>query len=322
MSYPLLRGRRLLVSVAIASLTAAVVWVGQSPPAALSDFTYIDAGARALIAGQNPYTQTALPFPLYYPLPALLLTLPFALLPFQASMSAFVGVGVGCLAWAWSRTPWRLWGLVSAPLVHAVLLGQWSPWLTAGIAVPWIAGAWVAKPSVGLAYLVAWPRREAVIGGAVLLTLSLVVAPAWPRDWLANLHRTPQYVAPIFRPWGWLLLFAWLRWRRSEARLLGMLAFIPHTVAFHEMLPLLLIAQRPRALAVLMGLGYVGAALMVTHVPMSSTMVARMLNAQWPYLLAFGYLPALVLVLWRDRAQPPPLVGVSLAVDRVSESRT
>jgi hypothetical protein len=197
----------------------------------------------------------------------------------------------------WSVDGWRRWILVSAPALEAVLIGQWSPWLTAAVGLPWLGVVWAAKPTIGLPLFAGWPSRWAFAAGLALLVLSLILLPHWPADWLAALGDTPHYKSPVQRVGGALLLLAFLRWRRPEARMLGLLALMPHTTGVYEQLPLLLIPQTGRAFAVLLGLSYLAAGLVYTRDTFGPS-VAGTLDAQWPYFLVLVYLPALVMVLW------------------------
>jgi hypothetical protein len=192
---------------------------------------------------------------------------PFGVLSNRVAVSLFTALGMAFLAWGLERGPlFRRWMLVSAPALQNVLLGQWSPWLTAAVGLPWLGVVWAAKPTIGLALFAGWPSRWAFFGGLAVLVLSLLLLPHWPADWLTALRSTPQYMAPVQRPGGALLLLAFLRWRRPEARLLGVLSLMPHTAGVYESLPLLLIPQSGKRFAVLLGLQYLAAFLAYTVV--------------------------------------------------------
>ena len=70
--------------------------------------------------------------------------------------------------------------LLSAPFLNAVVLGQWSPLLTAAAVFPLLGWAWASKPSLGAALFAAYPSRRAALSGIAIVGLSLVVMPAWP----------------------------------------------------------------------------------------------------------------------------------------------
>jgi len=287
-----------------------LVWVGHAPPAFRADFDYFWTAGRAVVHGADPYAAVreavqrgALPWPFYYPATAALLMAPFGLLPYRFAVSIFTAFGMALLALSMRRGPrWRRWIVVSAPAVQNILLGQWSPWLTAAVGLPWLGITWAAKPTIGVALFTGWPSRWGLFGGLTVIVLSLLILPHWPAEWLASLRSTSQYLAPIQRPWGFLLLLAFLRWRRPEARLLGVLGLVPHTAGLYESLPLLLIPQSGRSFAILMGLEYLAAFL--AYSVFSPGNPAGMMDAGWPYLLVLIYLPC----LWMVLIESPPHV--------------
>lgn len=313
--------RRALVALAVFAVVFAFCWVGKSPPAALADIDFLYVAARGLVHGLDPYEAvrgSGLPYPLFYPGTAPVLLSPLGLIPLHLAASLFLAGGAGALAWVWSREPWRLLGLASAPLLHAVVVGQWSPWLTAAVGLPWLGLVWAAKPSVGLAYLAGWHSRGALIGMGLLTAVSLVVLPHWPQHWFQSIHDAPYYVAPIKRPFGWVLLLAFLRWREPEGRFLGLMALVPHTVSLQEALPFLLVARSRRELLAMLGLGWACWALMMWRVPLTPQNVPPMLAAQWPYLLALVYLPPVVLLIARRSTSDSPAPHPSLASQSTS----
>jgi hypothetical protein len=318
------RERRAIAAAAAGVLMAAVIWVGQAPPAPLAtDWLNIWVGARAMIQGQSPYSAALEAFhsgylvaPLYYPATATTVTAPLGLLSPRASGALWSGAGFGLLSYVLTRHGW--WGLaslVSAPVLGAALLGQWSPWLTAAAAMPSLAFMWACKPNIGLAMFAGWPSRRAAIGAAVLVLVSLALAPGWPSEWFSTIGAAPQYLAPVFRPGGILLLLAWVRWREPEARMLGALAVLPHTTNLYEMVPLFLIPRRAVELGVLMAGTYL--AHMLTHVPASVVggrpeAAAAFLAANWPVYLVCCYLPSLIMVLRRSATAHPEQHSASL----------
>jgi hypothetical protein len=161
---------------------------------------------------------------------------------------------------------------------------------------------WAAKPTVGLALFAGWPSRWALYGGISIVALSLLLLPHWPAEWMASVGSTPQYLAPVQRPGGALLLLAFLRWRQPEGRMLGVLALVPHTAGLYESLPLLLVPQSGRRFAALMALEYVAATLAYTVLNPGN--LAGMLDAAWPYFLILVYLPCLWMVLKQPTLPP------------------
>jgi hypothetical protein len=197
--------------------------------------------------------------------------------------------------------------LLSANLLNAVVQGQWSPLLTAAAVLPPLTWIWVAKPTVGAALFAAFPSRRAVVGGLVVLLLSLLVFPTWPLRWLDAI-RESNHMAPVARAGGFVLLLALVRWRQPEARLLVALACVPQTIGLYETLPLFLIPKsrwQGYFLAVMSYLAAFGQAILVPRLPDSSWEANN--AARWPFIFLLLYLPALVMLLLprQGRAAPP-----------------
>lgn len=309
--------QRLAVALTVATFAGAIVWAGDLPGARRHlDFDWFYVAGQALAHGTNPYdavlaprTDGKLGVALFYPGTMPVLMAPLGAMPERLACALFLGLALGSLAYGvTNRGWWRLGILLSAPLAHAFMEGQWSPWLTAAATIPWLGFVWTAKPTVGLAMFAGWPSRQAVLAGCALVLLSLIVLPGWPTQWLTMTARSSYHVAPVTRPFGWLLLLAWLRWRTPEGRMLGALALVPHTVSLLETLPLLLVAKRPRDLALLVGLGWVARVLTdrVT-VQLTPTDLQTLMQHQWPYILVLCHLPALVLVLMSRHAPSQPV---------------
>jgi hypothetical protein len=298
----------------VGMLTFGLVWEGHSPPDSPADFDYFWTAGRAIVHGTDPYAavreavqEGRLRWPLYYPATTAVITAPFGALPYRLAVSLFTALGMVLLAWSVERGPtWRRWIVLSVPALENVLLGQWSPWLTAAVGLPWLGAIWAAKPSIGLALFAGWPSRRALYGGLIVLGLSLALRPTWPADWIAALRSTPQYLAPVMRPGGFLLLLAFLRWRRPEARMLGTLALVPHTASVYESLPLLLVPQTGGQFAALMALQYLAA--VVSYLILSPGNFGGMMDTGWVYLLVLVYLPCLWMVLM-DSSKTAPAQG-------------
>jgi hypothetical protein len=257
--------------------------------------------ARDLLAGANPYHEVRGIWPLYYPLPALLVVALLAWLPWPAFHLVTAGLGGLALGLAARARPALAPALLSAGFMSAASEALWEPFLLAGIALPWVAAlTWPAKPSLGLVLWSAWPSRTVVLGGLAVAVVSLTVLPSWPRDWLQSLEGA-NHVPPVLRPFGWVLLLAWLRWRTPEGRLLGMLALVPHTVSIGAGLLLFAVCRSKWESYGLAVLSY-GAALGVAALIEPTMSVPEAAVAGWPALLLGCYLPALGLVLSRRRA--------------------
>jgi hypothetical protein len=279
------------------------------PPASTSDFELVWVGARALLAGRDPYAvvpTTGTHYPLFYPLTAILVGVPFAAFAFPVARVLWAILSGAAFAWAALRYGRGLpTALLSANFLNAVIQGQWSPLLIAAALVPALSWLLAAKPSIGAALFVAFPSRRAVVAGFGLVAVALVVYPTWPLRWLESLH-TVVHVSPVRSPGGFILLLALLRWRRPEARLLAVLACVPQIIGLYETLPLFLIPRTRWQGYALAGLSYVAAFGQVAAVPRTPGMpLETMLAARWPFMLFCLYLPALVMVLLPERAKAP-----------------
>ena len=289
---------RLAVAL-VAALAAAACTLAfyRGRPLSVSDFDVIWVGARALRAHRDPYAaiqSPPWPWDLRYPLPAVLVALPFSYLSLALARAALVAVGIGLLAWALTRRAWwPLIALTSGQVFVSVQSVQWAPLLAAGMLLAPLQYLWSIKPPTGLALFAAYPSRRTVIGGLVLLGLAFLVWPHWLDGFLAAAHRAPHRVA-VLRPGGLLLLLALLRWRLPEGRLLATLAVLPLTPHLYEAVPLLLVARSRRELLGLAAcgtLGLLGVALLPQGADPDHGPIA------WMEILVSCYLPALVVIL-------------------------
>jgi hypothetical protein len=265
----------------------------------ISDWDPTWVATTALLRGESPYDAIQVPpWPnwLLYPLPALLVTAPFTLIPLPLARGIFAGLGTAAFTYAITRRHrWTLYFLISGAMLWSWMVVQWAPLLIAAALTPALSWLLPVKPTAGFALWTGWPTRRAVIGGLVLVGLSLVVRPTWIPEWLASVSKTP-HEPHLLRPGGFLLLLGLLRWRRPEGRLLAALAVIPQTTALYETLPLALLCRdRPQAA------GF-ATLTMVAHLlfllgPQGPWPVGA--EYQWWVLLALVYGPAIALVLRR-----------------------
>lgn len=295
-----------LLTAVLAAMAAALHWVG--PPQTAPDFALSWVAARALASGADPYVaalRVSYGYPLYYPMTAAVSVLPVAWLPLAAAHIAFAALsGLAYGAAARRLGPGVAVGALSACFMYACSKGQWSPLLMAGAALPVLGSLWTAKPSIGLAWFVAYPNRKAVYGGTAILLLSLILRPRWPLEWLHSLG-SAVHVAPILRPGGWLLLLPLVRWRRPEARLLVALSLVPQLTLPYEALPVFMCARTKwegYGLAILSWIVTLGA-WWTFRGPGDRAEIAA--AAEWPWLLWGLYVPAILLVLMPSRARAP-----------------
>jgi len=294
-----------------AAISGFLCWLAyRLPPPTTSDFDQFWVAARALLSGADPYAvvpTTGTHAPLFYPLTAALVGLPFAALSLSAARVAWAALSGAAFTWAAIR-----WGrglpaaLLSASFLNALMQGQWSPLLTAGAVIPALSWIWAAKPSIGAALFVAFPSRRALVGCLLIVAAAFLVLPAWPFRWHEALGQTGLYLAPVVRPGGFVLLLALLRWRQPEGRLLAGLACVPHLTGLYDTLPLFLIPRTRWQGYALAGLSYVAAFTQLTLAPRLPGMTLdATVTARWPYVLVFIYLPALVMLLLPRRDRPP-----------------
>lgn len=290
---------RLVVATGI--LAAALCLAMLLPLGHANDLTWPLRGARALIAGQNPYADPSLargnPYPsdapLYYPLPALLIVLPLTPFPDPIAAAVFASLSVALLAYAHGQHPALLGMLLSAPCVSAVAYAQWSPLLTAAAGLPWLGCVLAAKPSIGAALWLAKPDRRSLLSIAAIVLLSLIIWPAWPVAWLANVGQG-RHVAPIVTlP---LLALGLLRWRDERAQLILLLSLAPQFAGgSYDHLPLFLAMRTGQQGMILAVTSWAGMLLDVAW------------DAEW-LLVASTYGVALAIVLFRR-----PISSASIA---------
>jgi hypothetical protein len=290
---------RVAVALLIAAAAAAYVlgFYGHQAPGTVSDLDAIWTAARALRAGQDPYAaiqSPPWPWNLQYPLPAVLVALPFSLLPLSLARAAFMGLSTGLLAYGLTRRAWwPLIALAGGQLFYALQSVQWTPLFMAAVLLPPLQVLWPLKPTTGASLFAAYPNWRAVAGAIVLLGLAFLAWPHWLEGWLAAVRRAPHRPA-ILHPGGVLLLLALLRWRLPEGRQLATMACMPLSPHLYEALPLLLVARTRGELLALAACGTIGlaAGAFTPHaVGQDHGLVP------WVVVFVTGYIPALLVVL-------------------------
>lgn len=311
---PKLASRCLVSAIAGATTFSLILGRGHADARGLAwDFTWPWRAARIILNGFNPYTviQATGPYPfsdrLRYPLPAAVVSLPFAHLDPWNAGAAFAATGMLLFCFAITREGWfRLPLLFSSPVLLALWLCQWSPLLTAASILPVVGGVLVCKPTLGLALFTFRPRRSVIIGATLLSAIAFIFVPDWPLEWLRAAHGAGgrQYLPPAARLWlGPLLLLAALRWRLPQGRLVLTMALVPQTLAFYDQVPLLLV---PRSVGevwmftVCSQVAFIGAWLnfQTIHGHMAFDVISV------PWTLAGCYLPAVIMVLRRPASKP------------------
>jgi len=272
-----------------------------------NDFDQLWVAARALVQGDDPYTAVArarlnLGYPLYYPLPAVVLVLPLAALPLAAARIAFAGICGFLAGYGLSRSgAHRLLALASVPFLASVLAGQLASALTGAALIPALGFLLPAKPTVGLALWGAYPSRRSAVLAVGCIGLTVLLWPWWPEAWFQAIRASPHIRAPLLRPGGALLLLAAFRWRQPGGRLLALWACIPRTEGLYDLLPLFLVTRTASETALLTVLSWL-ALFTEAVLPGASNPITDPVRATattWLVLLTLLYLPALALVLRR-----------------------
>src|SRR5262249_43090556 len=154
-----------------------------------------------------------------------------------------------------------------------------------------------AKPTIGLAMLVAYPSRAAIYGAAAFGAVTVAIWPYWIPAWLHNLPSITHMSAPVARLGGPLILLALLKWRRADARLLAALACVPQTPVLYEALPLFLLVRNFREATLLIVLTGILGRIVLTTVTTTDYNAWMTTNGQLMVWLL--YLPCTALILFR-----------------------
>lgn len=279
---------------------ALYVWMPERPSA--FDFLY-DAAAR-LLRDENPYTPGSQWVP--YPLPAVLLAVPFTQLPLTLARPVFdvlVGWAFGYALWR-HRGSYALLAVASGAYLFAMANGQTTPLMVAAALVPALGFLLAVRPNTAAALWIAWPSLKAFLAASLFLALSLAVQPDWPGEWWRALPPDHSPMAPpILRPFGFVLLLAALRWRTPEGRLLLAIACIPQSALPYELVALALIPANRLEMGVYVAGSWIAVAV-AARLGMAGTL-AEWNAIGWPVTLCAVYLPMLYLILRRQNGELP-----------------
>jgi hypothetical protein len=277
------------------------------------DFSLPWTAARHLLAGRDPYAAMrptgVYPFnvPFYYPLPAAVLTIPFAALPPTAAGVLFVAVSFAVTAFALARDGrYRPVVLLGFPAVMAATLGQWSPLLLAATLIPALQVVVPVKPTLGAAVFAGRPSRIGLAAAVIIVLVSFGVMPGWVGAWRGAVATAWTTYTPPIR-WaggtGILLLTLLVFWRDRDARLLVVMAIAPQLPLFYDQLLVHSVARTRRDVCVLLATSWIGGLAWAFQgaSPAGGEHPARVL------ILASIYAPAAILVVLRHirvRDQP------------------
>ena len=278
----------------------------------ISDFAQIWVGARALLDGRNPYDAVGpgralnWVWPLYYPLTAVLVGVPFATAPLWLANVLFAGAGSGLLAWGLSRERLndpRLLVFLSLPFAYACILAQWSPLLAGAALAPSFGWLLACKPTLGiplLAWRPSWARMT--VAGAFGF-VSLAIWREWPLAWLATISEAPHISPPVLAPFGWILLAPLVFWRFPSSWFVVTMACLPQAPLVYEAVVLFLVVRTWGEsaclwLTTILGWTFVSASYADPSNP------AQVLAALAPKMLWGAYIPAAAIVCrqgWQER---------------------
>jgi hypothetical protein len=306
---PAFRASRLVVLVLALGFVLACRFLANAwLPDRTGDFELLYASAARLLQGETPYPPGTQWLP--YPLPAVLLVLPFTAIPLELARAVFdVLVGSAFVYALWRyRGPYALLALLSGSYLFALLYGQTTPLMVAASLVPPLGFLLAVRPNTSVALWVARPSWMAVVGVAAFVALTLLVLPSWPRDWWMTWPLDYSgWVPPILRPFGPLLLLAALRWSLPEGRLLLATALLPQTTLPYELVSLALIPANRREMAIYLAGSWIAVA--------DAAGALRLLGGAagtvsgWPVTLCAVFFPMLYLVLRRPGSRGGPWFG-------------
>jgi hypothetical protein len=254
------------------------------------DFHWAYVAARALLAGKNPYANTSSGI-IPYPLPAALVALPFVRFSPELAGAMFFAIGSALLAYGLVRErPVRLLIFLAYPYWAALMAVQWTPLLMSAAFFPLALAFCVAKPHIGAPVAMTHLSRRGLIAAALLLTLSLLIRPRWPIEWLGQLHGYQHFYALLVLP-GPLLGLALWRWRDRDAWLLVLASILPQRW-FYDPFILWLIPKTRRSILATVACSWATGLWRWYHIPHTLHDVGR-----WS-VLGF-YIPMLIVVMTR-----------------------
>ena len=310
------RKQRIVVALLIASIAASMQYFvpagGRSP----SDFSPLWHGAKALLAGQDPYSLIGpekavnLPSAVNYPAPALLLVAPLTVFPEILAGTLFVFISSALLAFGATRAGWQLLPIFpSIVFMTSARIAQWSIIMTAVVFIPLLGFIGIAKPTAALPAIGSSTRRSTLVAAAagfvVLVGISLAVLPSWPVRWMAVVQSADYFKPPILTFGGAAIALVMLRWRRDEAWLVFLAACMPQTWYPYNALILFAVARTYREacfLSLLSSAGWLVCYQYFVGEFRSEETRFAMQNC----LIAVGYLPAVLLVLGRPNVGTGP----------------
>ena len=283
------------------------------------DFHLWWLAGRALLEHRDPYQviTAVVGNGFVYPLPAAIFAIPFAWLPSSLAGAIFAGASCAILAYVVTQESWwRLLIFLNASAMINVIQGQSLPLLTATLFVPSAMWLGVVKPNIAMGLFASRPGLRPALIAIIILLLSCLVMPSWPREWIESASSSPVHFSPLSMRAGVLLLFVLLKWRRPEARMLAVLAVVPSSPIVYEALPLFTIARNGRELF------FLGVASDIAYIlTMNLSLEAdptRYLLVGRAAMLWLLYVPCAVIILSRknEGTVPAPIAALAQRLPR------
>jgi len=313
--------RRIVFASVVASAAAVILYVGLTThQGSHTDFDQCWFAARAILQGRNPYAlvgpglEFEWPYPLYYPVTALIFSIPFTIFTQHAAAIAFVSLSTFALAFGSTRDGWhRLPLFASAAFIDSVMTAQWSIIMAAAVFIPWLGFFAVAKPQIGIP-VVCGSRSSrslswAVSGIMIAMIGSFVLFPSWMSEWIPILGDASHILSPLGQAGGFVVLLLLARWRRPEAWMVILLAALPQTLMWYSVLILLAVADTYREacfLSLVSTSGYVlGNLALAAELPRIGTIIWFLLNAT-------AFWPVVFLIMRRPNTGPFPHWSIPL----------
>lgn len=293
------RYRVLILATALAFVAGCRILLYAWAPDRASDFDQLYEAAARILRGDNPYLLAMQRFP--YPLPAVLLAVPFTVIPLQLARPIFdILVGWVFVYALWKyRGSYALLAVLSGAYLFAMVQGQTTPLMVAAVLIPALGFLLAIRPNTSASLWVARPSRIALLGVALFLLVSVLLRPTWGWDWwLALPLDNTSLMPPVLRPFGFVLLIAGVGWRSPEGRLLLAAAFLPQTTLPYELVPLVLIPAN--FLEMLLYVAGSWAAVMLAGGLHGGADTAEWNATGWPVTLCAAYVPMLYLVVRRN----------------------
>lgn len=260
-----------------------------------ADFSWAYRAARALISGENPYANTPIGT-IPYPLPAALVALAFAPFPPEVAGALFFGASSGLLALGLIRQhPERLLIFLAYPYWAALITAQWTPLIMCSAFFPFALAFCVTKPQIGAPIALTNLSRSGIAAAALLLTVSFVLQPRWPLEWIPQIRGYQHFVPLLVMP-GPLLALALWRWRDRDALLLLLVCALPQRW-FYDSLILWLIPKTRKGILATVACSWVVGIWRWYHVPHTMHQIGL-------WCVVGFHIPMLIVILTRPQKKP------------------